>query len=337
MKNICLSILIGFSTISLFAQAPLIQNGLVREQNSGKKPIAGVQIVFSQAVPATSDQAGKFRLAFAGIKAGDLVFMTEITKRGYELVNKKELEVIKIGSTNNLDVDIILAKEGTVNAAKKEYYGVSDKALLAGFNAQKQKIQKQIQNAELTQQDYLDKLEDLQKQYERQKMSLDVLSEKFARVNFDDVSEVYKEALLLFKDGKIDEAIQKLEGADFMTRSNKHIEERKRLATATDSLSNQKTDNNKGIQEDIQALLQQAQIYVLKGQDSEAVPYYDQLLLLDINNLTILQTCADFYKRTQLIDKALTLYPKIITHPQADEKQKIKATQDMNSLSPRKN
>ena len=177
----------------------------------------------------------------------------------------------------------------------------------------------------------------MQKQYERQKMSLDALSEKFARVNFDDVSEVYKEALLLFKEGKIDEAIQKLEGADFMTRSNKHIEERKRLTTATDSISNQKADNNKGIQEDIRALIQQAQIYVFKGQDGEAVLYYDQLLLLDINNLTILQTCADFYKRTQLIDKALPLYPKIIAHPKAEEKQKIKASQDMNLLSPRKN
>jgi tetratricopeptide (TPR) repeat protein len=337
MKTICLSILLGFSTTPLFTQVALIQSGLVREQNSGKRPISDVQIIFSDAVPTTSEQSGKFQLSFKDKKAGDLIFMTEITKKGYELVNKKELEVIKIGSSNNLNVDIILAKEGTVNAAKKEYYGVSDKALLAGFNAQKQKIQNQIKNAELTQQDYLDKLEDLQKQYERQKMSLDVLSEKFARVNFDDVSEVYKEALLLFKEGKIDEAIQKLEGADFMTRSTKHIEERKRLETAKDSLSNQKTDNNKGIQEDIQALLKQAQIYVLKGQYNEAVPYYDQLLLLDINNLTILQTCADFYKQTQLIDKALPLYPKIIAHPEVEEKQKIKATQDMNLFSPRKN
>lgn|GEM_PF-1796124 len=64
----------------LFAQNPLIQNGLVREQNSGKKPIADAQIVFSDAVPTTSDQAGDFRLAFAGKKVGDLIFYKEIKK-----------------------------------------------------------------------------------------------------------------------------------------------------------------------------------------------------------------------------------------------------------------
>ena len=125
MKNICLTILLGFSAISLFAQAALIQNGLVREQNSGKRPVADVQVIFSQAVPATSDQSGKFRLAFKDKKAGDLVFMTEITKKGYELVNDKELQHVKLSSSDQLGTDIIVAKAGVSDANLSDFIETS--------------------------------------------------------------------------------------------------------------------------------------------------------------------------------------------------------------------
>lgn len=66
MKQIYLTILFLLTLLSILAQAPLVQSGIVREQNSNKKPIADAQIIFSSAVPATSEQSGKFRLAFSG-------------------------------------------------------------------------------------------------------------------------------------------------------------------------------------------------------------------------------------------------------------------------------
>ncbi len=334
MKSTLVLLVFSFLGILLPAQTPsAIQYGLVREQNSGKKPLASVQVIFSDALPASSDQSGKFRLVFSGKKPGDLIFLTEIRKAGYELVNEKELQVLKISSTEQLGLDIILARAGTVDAAKKEYYAVSDKALLAGFNRRRQELQRQIQNEEISQQEYLDRFEELQDQYDNQRKSLDALAEKFAKVNFDDVSAVYKEALELFKAGMIDEAIKKLEDADLLGRSNGHIHERTRIDQAKDIIAADKAENEKGIQEDIQAMLQQAQIYVLKGQNADAEPFYDQLLLLDPSNLAILQECADFYKKNGLVEKALPLYPLIIGHPQADEAQKAMAAKDLELLS----
>ena len=329
MKNYLL--LLAFIVLSLttfFAQDK-IQWSAVREQNSNKRTIPNAQVIFSDALPASSDQNGKLRLAFTGKKPGDLVFITSVAKEGFELVNGKELQVLKISNMDQLGIDIILAKAGTVDAAKKEYYAVSDKALLAGFNKQKQALQTQIQKAQISQQEYLDKLEDLQDQYDRQRKSLDALAEKFARVNFDDVSKVYKEALELFKAGKIDEAIQKLEAADFLNRSEKRIQERTRIENAIGDIADQKAENEKGIQEDIKAILHQARIYVIKGQALDATPYYYQLLLLDNKDLEILQECADFYQTNDLIENALSVYPLIIAHPNANERQKIKADQDL--------
>lgn len=334
MKNIFFFVLFFLLATLLPAQtSSAIQIGLVREQNSGKRPLAGVQIIFSDAVPASSDQSGKFRLVFSGKKSGDVIFVTEIRKLGYELVNEKELQVLKISNTDQLGLDIILARAGTMDAAKKEYYAVSDKALLAGFNKRKKELQRQIQSEEITQQEYLDKFETLHEQYDNQRKSLDALAEKFAKVNFDDVSVVYKEALELFKAGMIDEAIKKLEDADLLGRSNGHIQERIRIEHAKDIIAGDKAENERGIQEDVQAMLQQAQIYVLKGQDSDAEPLYDQLLLLDPSSLAILQECADFYKQNGLIEKTLPLYSLIIAHPQADDAQKAQASQNLEFLS----
>ena len=116
MKQTIFSIILSFVFNTVFAQ---VQNGIIREQNSQKKPISDAQIIFFDAVPSTSEQSGKFRLVFSGKKAGDLIFYKEITKKGYEIVNQKELEVLKISNTENMSKDIILAKTGVFDAAKK--------------------------------------------------------------------------------------------------------------------------------------------------------------------------------------------------------------------------
>lgn len=151
------SLVLSFWAAILSAQSPTaIQSGMVLEHNSGKKPLAGVQIIFSGALPASSDQQGNFRLVFSGKKVGDLIFYKEITKKGYELVNEKELQILKIGNTENLGKDIILAKAGVLDAAKKQYYDISDRALLAGFNREKNALDKRLKLEHLTQQGYLD-------------------------------------------------------------------------------------------------------------------------------------------------------------------------------------
>ena len=322
MKNICISIILALTTVSLFAQTALIQSGLVREQNSGKKPVADVQIIFSQAAPATSDQAGKFRLVFAGKKAGDLAFMTEIAKKGYELVNYKDLEHVKLSNSDQLGTDIIVAKAGVLEAAKKDYYAISDKALKAGFEKQKAILRGALDKARLSEKQYQDQFEALQKQYENQRKELDNLSEKFAKVNFDDVSALFQEALQLFKDGQIDAAIKKLEGADLNKQTAKIIKEENSIADDEKALAERKKVLQKTKKEQIETIQLLAQMYVTNLDVDKAETQYDQLLLLDSTNLDILRGCADFYRENHRYEKALRLYPKIISHPQAEELQK---------------
>lgn len=172
-----------------------VQIGQVREINSGKQALANVYIKFTDAVPTTSNDSGLFRLAFSGKKAGELIFMEEITKSDYEIVNKKELEVVSISDTDQLPTDIIMAKKGFLAAAKKEYYDVSDAALLVAFEREKTQLRQQLQQSKITQTAFLEQKKALQEQYDAQKIALDAMVEQFARVNFDDADTLYKTAL----------------------------------------------------------------------------------------------------------------------------------------------
>jgi len=296
MKHLYYCVL--FLSLQLSTQAQ-VQNGTVREINSNKSPISGAQIHFADAVPTTSDQNGIFRLAFKGKKAGDLIFYEEIYKKGYELVNEKELQVLKISSKERLTRDIILAKTGVIQAAKKEYYQISDHALLAGFQKEKKALQQQLQQSSINQGQYLQQFQQLQEQYELQKEALDALAEKFARVNFDDASELYAEALRLFKAGDIEACQKKLEDANLLSRTDQRLHERKRIDTAQKILDEQETD--------------------------KAEKIYDQLLRIDSNNLEILQEAAEFFQTYHFYDKALQVYPTIIAHPKIEIWQKANA------------
>ena len=325
MKTILSCCLIVLHCSFLLSQ---VQNGIVRELNSNRRPISGVEIFFESAVPTISDDDGKFRLAFSGKQPGDIIFLDKVFKLGFEVVNKTELQSLQISNTRNLSVDIIMAKEGVVDAAKKEYYEVSDIALLRSFNKKKKELQQKIQQEEITQQEYIDKIALLQEQYDNQKKSLDALAEKFARVNFDDVSDVYREALELFKAGLVEEAIAKLEEADFLNRSALHIKERDRITEARKQLQREKEENEKGTQEDIKAMLQLAKEYTREGKTDEAEKYYEQLLQLDSTSLSVLYDSTVFFiSKTKQTGRTLDLLNQIKNHPEASEKEVLDAIQ----------
>jgi tetratricopeptide (TPR) repeat protein len=258
-----------------------IQKGIVREMDSNKKPLSNVYIKFKDAIPTTTNDSGEFRLMFSGKKVGDLIFCEEIKKQGYEIVNKRELETLKMGRTRDLSLDIILAKIGVIAAAKREYYDVSDKALRASYNRVKNALREQVTQSQISQMDYIEQMKQLQERYDRQRASLDELAEKFARVNFDDVSDLYREALQLFKDGQIEEAIKKLEDADLIARTNRRLAERERLRKAGLLIMEQKAENDSGLRTDINYVLFQIDLYdaqpKTEKQDNSILYFYDKL------------------------------------------------------------
>ncbi len=319
MKNV---ITLLFSLVFILPlSAQKIQKSMVREQNSGKKTVPGAQVVFSEANPVISDNDGYFTLKFPRKKAGEWVFLEDVQKSGYELVNKKDIEQVKLSADDRLGVDIILAPAGKLDAARREYYDISDKALLAGFEREKKALRDKLQKAQLNQQEYEEKYQNLQTQYDQQQQQLTQLADKFARVNFDDVSPVYQEALELYKAGHIDQAIAKLESINPAKRTEEIIKEEKRIGEAQKELDAQRAALETQKRQQIANLRLLADMYNADFDPAKAEAQYDQLLRLDSTDLEILWDAANFYKDNHRYEKALYVCPRVIVHPKAEEWQ----------------
>jgi tetratricopeptide (TPR) repeat protein len=324
MKKIYFTLLLSLIAIIIFAQANFNKYGLVREQNSGKKPVPNVQLIFSNAAPTASDSAGKFRLVFTNQKANDVAFSAEIAKRGYDLVNDKDIERVKLSRDTQLRVDIIVAKTGTIEAAQKTYYAVLDNCLSVGLRNEKEQLRLNFQRKTLSKQAYDDQYDLLQRQYNHQKKQLNRLSEKFAKVNFDDVSPRYQEFLELIKKGKMEEVADRLERAGLLYHISTSITAAQSIKSGADSVKQRRTIDS-SVTEDLALLGLQAELHVMALNLSKAEAIYDQLLFFDETHLDILRGGADFYKTNQYYEKAINLYPKIIAHPQIEVIQKYQA------------
>lgn len=296
-KQCLLLLMLWVFTGPLFAQAP--QRGLVREMNSGKKPLSTVQVICMGAGPSTSDQNGAFELRFsAAKKPGDPLVFTEIRKAGYELVNDKQLDVLKIGSEAVLGVDIIMAPEGTVANAKAQYYQTSDKALSTRYQEEKKKLLETLQKSYISNETFQAQIKALRSQFEQQQQKLDALAEQFARINFDDVSALYQEALQLYRAGQINEVLQKLEGANLLGRLVEIKQEETRIRQG-------KLDN-------LQLLLMQVETYQITLQMEKARLLFKNILSIDSSEVAVLQAAAAFYIKQNQLQRGLSLYQRLL-------------------------
>ena len=325
MNSFYFSVLLLVTAISASAQTSLTQNGLVREQNSGKKAVPDVQVIFSNAQTAVSDTAGHFALTFTDKKAGDLAFRADIAKKGYELVNEKELEQVRLTANNTaLPIDVIVAKAGTIYTQQRVFTALLESTLKSSFDDKKRQLRIDFQNRQLLKKDYHDQYEALQKQYAYQKHDIYRLADKYSRINIDDVDSLYKETFAFFKESKVEDAIKKMESAGLMDSIISFFKEKKSIKNPTDSMRFM-ANNGHILTKNLTALNLQAELYAATFDKSKSELLYDQIFTYDSTNLDILRGCAEFYRVNQFYDKAIHTYSKILAHPKVPIEQKQQA------------
>jgi tetratricopeptide (TPR) repeat protein len=328
MRNFYFSLLLSSLTMTLTAQTNLAQNGIVREFNSGKKPVAEVKIIFSNAKEVLSDAAGKFQLNFTDKRANDFAFRADIAKKGYELVNEKDLEHVKLSQNNGqLTIDIIVAKIGTISDAQRHFAALIETTLKTSFDNEKDILRKLLQNRQVTKEMYYDQYEALQKHYSVQKREVFRLSDKFSRINFDDAEPMYKEILDLFKQGLTETAIRKIESRGITEATFTYFKNKKSIKNASDS-AQFVAKNGQLLTNNLALIDLQADFYLLTFNKPKAESLYEQIFVFDSTNLDILKVCAEFYKINHADEKAISVYAKILAHPKVDINLKRQAFLD---------
>lgn len=322
------------SCLSVQSQT-IYQKGRVRELNSGEKGLSNVKIVFQDALPTISDANGQFILAFSQKEIGDPIIYNEITKRQYEIVNEKELLSMKISNTGYLEMDIIMAKVGTIDSLKLLYYDISERALTVSYRKELQKLKQLVQEQTLTIREYNVQLRAQKAYYESQLERLKETADKFARTNPDDMDSIYADALILFQNGQVNKAIYMLEEEEFLERLEVRFEKISSYVGTPIDTSKWEQKNKKIIQELIEILLFNGELYQLTYQRDKAEAVYDKLLSLDSSDLEIIIAVAEFYTEERMYTKAFHWLVKIIAHPNAEDWQRANAYGNLGKLAGR--
>ena len=312
MKNWISTLLLLAVILPLISQTTFTQNGLVREFNSSKKPVANTQILFSNAPLTTSNAAGKFRLVFADRKAGDWVFKAEIAQKGYELVNEKALESVRLCRDTMACFDVVVAKTGTIAAAQKAYYALLDSTMKSHLFDEKVKLKAGRFYTQASKMAYQDDYETLLKAYSHQKKQLPQFARQLAEVNEDDVNTLYQYALQLIKNGNVEGAIERLENYGLLEQVRLYA--KATTAKTGDSLKIPSKELYNTFKQNLAAIDLQANLHLLTLKKFNAQTLYEQIFVFDSTNLDILRGSAAFFKANNEPDSALNLYAKILAN-----------------------
>ncbi len=280
-----------FLIFPILSQSQVTVKGLVTEQNSGNKPLAGVQIKVLGTTPEVTGNDGLFQLAFTGKKPGDRIIVSEIARKGYEIVNKDVVNNWVITNNPNQRTKIVMCPEGMIAQNTLKYYNISFDGLARGYNEQIRKYQEERDKALMDAQTYGEKMKLLAEQFENQQKYLEELAERFARENFDDCSEVHKQAFDAYQKGHIDEAIRILETvnsvAEIERAKKQYADAEKRIA----ELEKVQAMSDSIIRQNIRKLIFQADLYISEFRFEEAEKAYEAAVRADTTNF---QNIIDF-------------------------------------------
>ncbi len=293
--------------ISSLAQTP--QTGWVTSLNSNKTPLAGVQITFYGAADKTTDIAGNFKLTFRGKSLGDLIVYEEIYKKGYEIVNIKELQTAKLSKQK---LKIILCKAGLIAQKQVEYYNISVKAITAGHERQIKELKKQLDASKIAEEQFVMQQRKLMEEKEAAIKYANELAEQFARTNFDDVSDLYKRAFEQFQLGNIDKAIEIMNEKDLISAANALINDKQTTDSLKTLLAVREQDNLLHRDTLMQTIQLKVELLVMQLEYEKADTLYQQLWLLDTTHVENTFNYANYLRNRKQYEIALMFCDKLL-------------------------
>ncbi len=279
MKRAFLSIIILITALAAMAQAT--QPCVVKQYNQKqqKTPLAGVQVEVRDAGSAASGSDGRLMLSFRTLKPGDRVPFRAATKAGYELMNKTAVEQWNI-SRNQQPFEIVLVQSSYFTQLKSNLKQSSVDSYHQKYEQTRAELEKLKKEGKLKEQEYYDKLNELEDRYDSQLKNLDTYVDQFARIDLSELSEQEQQFIELAHAGRLDEAA---EAYLTLNAAGKYI-------TAV--------ENVRRLNEDIAKLEDE------KAQQQEAAKTFFAMLQRQVNTLKLAGGEENYKKAGELLKRA---------------------------------
>lgn len=234
MKRAILSGMLLLACLFLSAQAT--QKVRVMEYNGKqqKTPLATVEVSVANAGSTISDAKGEATLRFRTLKAGDRVQVKRIGKDGYEIFNKDALKQWMVSGSTTFT--IVLCKTASFKKLCDNYNRAASASYEAQYKKEQNKLAAERKAGKLKEEEYKQKLQQLEDDYAQQLEDLEKYVDAFARIDLSEISEQEQKIIDLVQEGKIDEAIKRYEELDLLSKYQQQSKEIKNISDAEDSL-----------------------------------------------------------------------------------------------------
>lgn len=270
--------------IPMVALGQVTVKGIVTEQNSGNRPLAGVQIKALGSTPEQTGKDGLFQLSFTSKKPGDRIIVSEISRAGYEIVNKDVVNNWVVLNDPNVRTRIVMCPEGLTAQNILKYYNISFDALNTSYTERIRQLQQERDEARIDVKTYGEKVKLLSEQFENQQKHIEELAEKFARENFDDCSAIHRQAFDAFEKGDIEGAIRILESVNSNEQIARAREQLKKGEALEKEAKDMQAQSLEIIDQNIKKLLFQVDLYISEFRFEDAINAFEDAVYADTTN-----------------------------------------------------
>lgn len=257
--------LIVFLVFPLLLLAQSQQQVVVREykDKAQKTPLEGVSLSVQNAGSSMSDAQGMMTLQFRTLKAGDQVQVRRVDLSGYEIFNKDAVDQWTISPQQTFN--LVLCRSDRFKQLRDQYMRVSSASYERQYKQDQARLAALRKENKLQEEAYQQQLAELENNYYEQLDNLENYVDRFARIDLSELSAQEQQLIELVQEGKIDEAIQLYESADYLSQYNAQVKDIQEINHAQAALAKVEAEKLEARDKVQAAITRQVQTYQLAG------------------------------------------------------------------------
>ena len=286
------------------------QKGVTYRYNGKNKrtPIGGVYIKpITAANSVVSDESsGTFTLALDNLKMGSRIGNVRVTKQGMMVFNQQAVDE---WSVRKDPLCLILCNADEFQKQKKNLIAIGESQAKKKYDQKLAELKKQNDAQQLKIDEYYNKLDSLEKEYQNALKHMDEYADVFARIDESEADTMAQRAIEMFNRGEIEESLRLFEQGNYIKKLDAALhtkEQAKELRLVADSVE---TLADKDIKECVNNIKVQIAAYKINN-DFQKVGKLLKELADKTNTLDAIWRFAVFCEDQNQLHEALSYHQK---------------------------
>lgn len=218
MKRI-VSILVALIIALPVLSQSIIQKGVTYRYNgkNPRTPIGGVYIKPISADNGVVSDAlnGSFSVVLKNLTMGSRIGNVRVTKQGMMVFNQMTVDE---WSVRKQPLCLILCDANEFQKQKKNLIAIGEKEAKKKYERELARLKKKNESQQLQLDDYYNKLDSLENEYQNALKHMDEYADVFARIDESEIDTLAQCAVELFNKGEIEKSIRMLEKGNYMKK-----------------------------------------------------------------------------------------------------------------------